>query len=194
MRCLSDIAWDKFAFPQTDQEFWREGGIVLPPWEDARHLGHAWRASDWCSKTTRGNTSTQVMLSFLRDRCWSMTHSAILLQWVPVWGVSASLTMMELRMRQTTWVTWCLHPTARLNLVRLPSPEIIKGIPAGAKSNTGSSVMDSRDEWDKMEVRVWSCCPTPTAKSRPHLGRGPRHCAGGGSDQKAGPNLGGYCW
>ena len=30
-RCPSNIAWDKFAFPQTDQEFWREEALCYHP-------------------------------------------------------------------------------------------------------------------------------------------------------------------
>ena len=58
-------------------------------------------------------------------------------------------------------------PYSEVELVRPPSPEIIKGIPAGAKSDTDSSAMDSGDEWDKAEVRVWLYCPTPMAKIGP---------------------------
>ena len=31
MQCPSTIAWDKFAFPQTDQEFWREEALCFCP-------------------------------------------------------------------------------------------------------------------------------------------------------------------
>ena len=31
MRCLSNIVWDKFTFPQTDQEFWREEVLCYHP-------------------------------------------------------------------------------------------------------------------------------------------------------------------
>ena len=48
-----------------------------------------------------------------------------------------------------------------------PSPEIIKGIPAGAESETNSSAIDSGDKWDKTEVGVFSCCPTLMAKIGP---------------------------
>ena len=48
------------------------------------------------------------------------------------------------------------------------SPEIMKGIPGGTKSDTNSSTIDSRDEWDKTEgVGVFSCCSTPTTKIGP---------------------------
>ena len=47
------------------------------------------------------------------------------------------------------------------------SPKIIKGIPVGTKSDTGSLAIDSGDKWDKAEVRVWSHCPTLTTKIGP---------------------------
>ena len=37
----------------------------------------------------------------------------------------------------------------------------------GAESDTNSSAIDSRDEWDKAEVGVWSHCPTLMAKISP---------------------------
>ena len=50
--------------------------------------------------------------------------------------------------------------------MRPPSPEIHQRCTgSGAESNTDSlGVEDSRDEWNKTEVSVWSCCPTPTTK------------------------------
>ena len=73
-------------------------------------------------------------------------------------------TMMELCTKLSNMVP---SPYSEVELVRLPSPEIIKGIPAGAESDTGSSVIDSGDEWDKTEVGVWSRCPTLMAKIGP---------------------------
>ena len=58
-------------------------------------------------------------------------------------------------------------PHSKAEPVRPPSPEIIKGVLAGAESDTDSSVIDSGDEWDQMEVSVWQHCPTLTAKIGP---------------------------
>ena len=87
-------------------------------------------------------------------------------QWVPMQGESAALTMMELRMANDL-SNMVPSPNSEVELARPPPPKIIKGIPAGAESDTSSSVVDSGDEWDKTEVRVWSCCPTPMAKIGP---------------------------
>ena len=113
----------------------------------------------------RGNTLTQVMPSYLKGRCYDTQCD--IAQWVPVWGASASLTMMELHAANNP-SNMVPSPYSKVEPVRPLSPEIIKGIPAGAKSDTGSSgVEDSRDKWDKTEVGVWSCCPTPMAKVGP---------------------------
>ena len=88
-------------------------------------------------------------------------------QWVPVWGVSASLTMMELRVANDL-SNMVPSPYSEFEPVRLPAPEIIKGVLAGAESDMDSlGVEDSGDEWDKTEVGIWSCCPTPTTKVGP---------------------------
>ena len=58
-------------------------------------------------------------------------------------------------------------PQSKAELARPPSPKIVKGIPAGAESDTNSLVIDSSNEWDKTEVRVWSRCPTLTLKIGP---------------------------
>ena len=31
MRCTSNVVWDQFAFPQTDQEYWREEALCYRP-------------------------------------------------------------------------------------------------------------------------------------------------------------------
>ena len=57
-------------------------------------------------------------------------------------------------------------PYSELPAVKPPS-EILKCIPAGAESNTNSSVIDSGDEWDKMEMVGPSRSSTPTTKIGP---------------------------
>ena len=55
-------------------------------------------------------------------------------------------------------------PSSKAEPARPPSPEIVKGVPAGAGSETDSSAVDSGDEWDKTEVSMWQLCLTPTVK------------------------------
>ena len=58
-------------------------------------------------------------------------------------------------------------PSSELQVVKPPSPKILKCIPAGAKSDTNSSVIDSGDEWDKTEGVGPLRCSTPTTKIGP---------------------------
>ena len=95
-----------------------------------------------------------------------MTHSANIVQWVPVRGASAALMMTELRVANDLSNMVPL-PHSKAEPARPPSPKIIRGVPARAKSDTDSSVIDFRDKWDKMEVSVWQRCLTPTAKIGP---------------------------
>ena len=58
-------------------------------------------------------------------------------------------------------------PYSELQAVKPTSPVILKCIPAGAESDTKSSVLDSGDEWDKMEGVGPLQCSTPTTKIGP---------------------------
>ena len=79
-------------------------------------------------------------------------------QWVPVQGMSAALMMMELHVANDLNNMVPL-PYSEVEPVRPPSPEIVKGIPAGAESDTNSLAIDSGDEWDKMEVGCGCIAP-----------------------------------
>ena len=58
--------------------------------------------------------------------------------------------------------------SSELEPVKPLSPEIVKGIPGGAESDTNSLAIDSGDEWDKTEgVGVFSRCSTLTTKIGP---------------------------
>ena len=58
-------------------------------------------------------------------------------------------------------------PLSELPAVKPPATEILKCIPAGAESDTNSSVVDSGDEWDKTETVGPSRSSTPTTKIGP---------------------------
>ena len=83
-------------------------------------------------------------------------------------GGSASLTMMEL-CAANDLNNMVPSPYDGFEPVRPLSPEVFKGIPAGAESDRDSLGVEgnSGDEWDKKELGVWSHCPTPTTKVGP---------------------------
>ena len=58
-------------------------------------------------------------------------------------------------------------PLSELLAAKPRSTKIVKCIPAGAESDTNSSVVDSGDEWDKTETVGPSRSSTPTTKIGP---------------------------
>ena len=58
-------------------------------------------------------------------------------------------------------------PLSELPAAKPPVTKILKCIPAGAESDTNSSIVDSGDEWDKMETVGPSRSFTPTTKIGP---------------------------
>ena len=93
-------------------------------------------------------------------------------QWVPVQGVSASLTMVQLRSAKNL-NNMIPSPYEGTEPVQPPSPMLVKGIPVGAKSDTDSYKEDSREQWDKKECGNWSRCPSPPLTVGPTWGRSP---------------------
>ena len=87
-------------------------------------------------------------------------------QWVPVQGMSATLTMPELRVANDLNNMVPL-PLNELPVAKPPSTEIVKCIPVGTESDTNSSVVDSGDEWDVTETVGTSRSSTPTTKIGP---------------------------
>ena len=101
MRCPSNIVWDRFAFLQTDQEFWREEALCYCPGKMLDVGAHM--------------TGFRLMLQDDKGEYTNSGHAIIfegsmlvydpqcdIAQWVPVWGASAALTMTELCMWQMT--------------------------------------------------------------------------------------------
>ena len=84
-------------------------------------------------------------------------------QWLLVRGASAALTMTELQAANDL-NNMVPPPNSKAELARPPSPEIMKGVPAGAESEMDSSAIDSGNEWGKTEVGMWQHCLTPTVK------------------------------
>ena len=83
-RCLSNIAWDKFAFPQTDQEFWCEEVLCYHPGKmldvGARIPGFPLMLQDDEGQYTNSAHALKFEGSML---IYDPQHN--IAQWVPVW-------------------------------------------------------------------------------------------------------------
>ena len=161
-QCTSNIAWDKFAFPQTDQEFWREEALCYRPGKTldvgACMTGFRLMLQDHKGQYPNSSSTLNFEGSML---VYDLQHDIV--QWVPVWGTSDTLTMMKLHVANDL-NNMVPSPYSEVEPLRPPSPKIVKGVLAGAESDTDSLAIESGDEWDKAEVGVWSRCPTLMGK------------------------------
>ena len=83
------------------------------------------------------------------------------LEWVPMRGVSSSLTSVELRSANDL-NNICPYPHSEPELTRGHSPQLVYGRPVGDETDTDSwNEPSDSEEWDKPERSDWSCCPTP---------------------------------
>ena len=150
MRCTSNITWDQFAFPQMDQEYWREEALCYHPGKTL-DVGMCMPGFRLMLQDDKGQYPHSGHTLIFEGSMLVYDPQRDIAQWVPIWGTSATLTMME-QHAANDLNNMVPSPSSELEP---PSPEIVKGILAGAESDTNSLVIDSEDEWDKIEVGVF---------------------------------------
>ena len=145
-RCTSPIAWDPFAFPLTDDTCWREEALCYRPGKTldvgARMPGFKLMLQD-----DKGEYPYSGRALIFEGSMLVYDPQRDIAQWVPVRGTSSTLTMPELRVANDI-NNMVPSPLSELPAAKPPPTEIMKCIPAGAESDTNSSVMDSGEEWD----------------------------------------------
>ena len=123
-QCTSSIVWDKFAFPQMDQEFWREEALCYHSGKTlhvrARMTGFRLMLQDDKGQYPNSGCTLIFEGSML---VYDPQHDSV--QWVPVWGMSATLTMMKLRVANDLNNMVPL-PYSEVELVRPPPPKSSK--------------------------------------------------------------------
>ena len=90
------------------------------------------------------------------------------LEWVPMRGVSSSLTSVELKSANDL-NNICPYPHSEPELTRAHSPKLVYSRPGGDEMDTDSwDAPSDSEEWDKPEYGDWSHCPTaPLDKEGP---------------------------
>ena len=68
MQCTSSIAWDKFAFLQTDQEFWREEALCYCP-RKMLDVGACMMGFRLMLQDDKGQYPNSAAPSYLKDLC-----------------------------------------------------------------------------------------------------------------------------
>ena len=166
MCVTSTIMWDQFAFPQMDQKYGREEALCYHPGKTL-DVGAHMPGFRLMLQDDKGQYPYSGRALIFEESMLVYDPQRDIAQWVPIQGMSATLTMSELR-AANDFNNMVPLPSSELELVKPPSPEIMKGIPGGTESDTNSLAIDSGDEWDKTEgVRVFSHCSTPTIKIGP---------------------------
>ena len=83
-----------------------------------------------------------------------------LLEWVPMRGMSLSLTSVELRLANDL-NNICPYPHSKWELTKAHSPHLVYSRPAGDETDTDSwNEPSDSEEWDKPKHGDWSHCPT----------------------------------
>ena len=131
MRCTSNIVWDQFAFPQMDQEYWREEALCYHPGKmlDVRAHMPGFRLM---LQDDKGQYPHSGRALIFEESMLVYDPQQDIAQWVPIRGTSTTLTMTELRAANDLNNMVPL-PSSELEPVKPPSPEIIKGTPGGTK-------------------------------------------------------------
>ena len=128
------IAWDQFAFPQVDQECWREEALSYSPGK-MLDIGTRMPGFRLMLQDDKGQYPHSGCALIFEGSMLVYDPQRDIAQWVPICGTSATLTMPELH------VAYDLNnmvpsPSSELELVNPPSAKIVKGIPEGTESDT----------------------------------------------------------
>ena len=164
-QCVSPIAWDPFAFPLTEDRCWREEALCYRPGK-VLDVGAHMPSFKLMLQDDKGEYPYSGHALMFEGSMLVYDPQRDIAQWVPVQGTSSTLTMPELRVANDLNNMVPL-PLSELPVVKPRSTEIVKCIPAGTESDTNSSVVNSGDEWDKMETVGPSRSSTPTMKIGP---------------------------
>ena len=135
-RVTSTMTWDKFAFPQTDQEYWREEALCYRPGKmlDVRTRMPGFRLM---LQDDKGQYPYSGCALIFEGSMLVYDPQQDITQWVPIWGTSATLTMSEL-CAANDLNNMVPSPSSELEPAKPPSPEIMKGIPGSTESDTNS--------------------------------------------------------
>ena len=164
-RSPSTTVWDRFTSPQMDEKYWWEEVLCHYPGK-VIDVGAHIPGFRLMLQSDDGHYASTAHSLKIEGSMFIYDPKRDITQWVPVWGVSASLTMVGLRTtNDLTNMIPCPYKGTEPMLP--PSPVLVKGIPVGAESDSDSSEEDSKEEWDKNECSDWSCCPSPPLRVGP---------------------------
>ena len=160
-RHLSTMVWDRFAFPQTEEKHWKEEVLLHYPGK-VLDMGARMPGFKLMMQNEEGHYGNATHALKFEGHMLIYDPQKDASQWVPVRGVSASLTTLELRLANNlNNMNPYLHD--RPGLVQPHSPMLVWGIPVGEEESDTDSCGEPSDlgeEWDKTKCGNWSHCPS----------------------------------
>ena len=145
----STTVWDRFTFPQTEEKHWKEEVLLHYPGK-VLDVGARMPGFKLMMQNEEGHyRNTAHALKF--EGHMLIYDPQDISQWVPVRGVSTSLTSSELRSANNlNNMNPYLYDGP--GLVQMHSPMLVQGIPTGEEESDMDSFgepSDSGEEWDK---------------------------------------------
>ena len=96
----STIVWDQFAFPQMDQEYWREEALCYRPGK-MLDIGTCMPGFRLMLQDDKGQYPHSGCTLIFEGSMLVYDPQQDIAQWVPIWGMSATLTMSSCMQQMT---------------------------------------------------------------------------------------------
>lgn len=156
------MAWDRFAFPPTEEQYWKVEVLLHYPGKilDVGACMFRFKIMLQNDEGLYGNSAHALKFE---GHLLIYDPQKDTAQWVPMRGVSTSLTSSELRVANDL-NNINPHPSEWPGFMIPQSPMLVHGIPAGAEESDSDSceeASNSGEEWNNTKVGDWSHCPPP---------------------------------
>ena len=157
----STTVCNRFVFPQNEEKHWKEEVLSHYPGK-VLDVGAHMPEFKLMMQNEEGHCGNAACTLKYKGHMLIYSPQKDISQWVPVRGVSTSLTLSELRSANDL-NNMNPYPYDGPGLVQLHSPMLVPGIPMGEEEESDmdscGEPSDSGEEWDKAEHGDWSLCP-----------------------------------
>ena len=157
-------AWDSFAFPAAKEEHWKEDCLSY-------YLGKVVDIGAWMPgirlvvQNVEGHYGNSMHVLLYEGHMLIYDPARNFPEWVPMRGVSSSLTSVELRSANDL-NNICPCPHSGGEPPRAQSPKLVHSRPAGDETDSDRSHPQTQRSGNEPKHGNWSCCPTLPVKER----------------------------
>ena len=147
---LSLTAWDSFTFPQVEEEHWKEECLSYYPGKVV-NIGAHMPGIRLIVQNVEGQYSTSMCALMYEGHMLIYDLGRNSSEWVPMRGVSSSLTLVELRSANDLNNIYP-YPYSEQELTKAHSPELVYSRSVGDETDTDSwNKPSDSEEWDEPE-------------------------------------------